>query len=804
MTQDPAPTPHPTRQRYEVLDALLGRAITCGDGAFAALVQAHDDGAVTLLALKPATGPMADALSAFLQGGWSRLADAAGSAELPASAEALMDAGAIWLAAWPAERGAATSKYLTLIGTAGQPPRDDGTIEALARAAGSLAIAGGDGPLEARALNHAASGVAIADARAPDMPLIHVNDEFVAMTGYARDEVIGRNCRFLQSDDGDETALAEIRAGLREARACRVRLRNQRKNGEPFWNDLHIAPLRDDDGRVTHFVGVQLEVTETVHLTERLAHERRAFRRLIDGAPNGIVVVGDDGEIRYANATAERMLGDRGEDLPGQRFGVALDASPPAEVTIHRTGSHANAPGVAELNVTRSEWDGEAVWIAMLNDVTARRRAEETARRMAYTDTLTGLANRDRLRDRLDEALLRTQGQGHRVGLIMLDMDRFKEINDSLGHAEGDEFLIQVAHRLGETLRDSDLIARFGGDEFAILLDDVPGREAAAAVGDKIIRAFDEPVALDTRAITAGCSIGISVFPDDADNAVAMMQHADVAMYQAKSAGGGTSSLYHRELTERAERRLELDQSLASALAQGQFVVHYQKQIELSDSGRLVGLEALVRWAHPERGLVGPGEFIEHLEDLGLIGDLTRYVLDHVCRDINAWGDDLPPDVSVALNLSARELRDTDLAPTLAGIIARQGVDPSRITFELTESAAATDIVQAMHTLGELRAQGAHVALDDFGKGFSALNYLRVLPIDTVKIDRDFAIDLPHDDASAALVRAIVEMAHGVGKRVVVEGVELTEQADYLRGIGCDYAQGFLFAYPSPPDELGL
>ncbi len=803
MTAGPSPTPHPAAQRHEVVDALLGRAIAYGDGALAALVQGHEDGSTTLLALKPSTGALADALSTFLADGWCQLADTAGHARLPASAAVLTRAGASWLAAWPAQRGAVTTKYLTLVGTAGEAPCDDGTIDALARAAGSLAIAGGRGPLEARALDHEASGVAIADARAPGMPLIHVNDAFIAVTGYAREEVIGRNCRFLQAGERDQAALGEIRAALREARPCHVRLRNRRKNGEPFWNELQIAPLLDDDGRVTHFVGVQLDVTESIDLAERLAHEREAFRRVIEGAPNGIVVVGDDGGIRFANATAERMLGDPDESLPGQRFGVSLSSSPPAEITIHRASSHTSAPGVAELNITRSEWEGEPVWIAMLNDVTARRRAEETARRMAYTDTLTGLANRDRLRDRLDEALLRAHSQNHRVGLIMLDMDRFKEINDSLGHAEGDQFLVQVAHRLGDTLRDSDLIARFGGDEFAILLDGIPDADTAAAVGDKILRAFDAPLALEERAITAGCSIGISVFPDDADNAVAMMQHADAAMYQAKSAGGGTSSLYHRELTERAARRLELDQSLASALAQGEFVVDYQKQVALAD-GSLVGMEALVRWQHPERGRVGPGEFIEHLEDLGLIGDLTRYVLDHVCRDLVAWGERLPPGVAVALNLSARELRDTDLAPTLAGIIARHGVDPSRITFELTESAAATDIVQAMHTLGELRARGAHVALDDFGKGFSALNYLRVLPIDTVKIDRDFAIDLPHDDASTALVRAIVEMAHGVGKRVVAEGVELTEQADYLRHIGCDYAQGFLFAYPSPPDELGL
>ncbi|PSQ94735.1 MAG: hypothetical protein BRD57_00160, partial [Proteobacteria bacterium SW_6_67_9] len=762
-------TPDARSERRQVFDALLAHA---RDSGGAALVEGDANDRATITALAPTSGDLAQALAQWLRESFARVSEVETAQGLPASAAVLARAGATWLSAWPGDSRDAPREYLVLLGTVGQAPADDGTIAALARAAGLLAVSGAQRPLEARALDHAASGVSIADATAPDMPLIHVNDEFIAMTGYGRDEVIGRNCRFLQGASRDEQAVAEIRAGLREQRPSRVRLRNWRKNGEPFWNELHIAPLLDDAGRVTHFVGVQLDVTESVSLAERLTRERQAFQQVLECASNGMVVISEAGEIRFANASAERMLGDPGADLAGETFDMPLSANAPTEVSIRRAEHRRSAPGVAELNVTHSEWYGEPVWIATLNDVTARRHAEEKARRMAYTDTLTGLANRDQLREHLDQALLRAQREDRHVALLMLDMDRFKEINDTLGHAVGDTFLVEVAHRLTRTLRDTDLVARFGGDEFAILLEGAPAREGAAAVGDKIIRAFDEPLTLDSRSITAACSVGISVFPDDADNAVAIMQHADAAMYQAKSSGGSVSCLYHHSLTERAERRLELDQSLTSAVAQDQFVVHYQKQVRLADTGR-IGLEALVRWQHPERGLVGPDEFIEHLEDLGLIGELTRYVLERICQDLVAWGDGLPPDVPVALNLSARELRDTDLAPTLAGIIHRHGVDPSRITFELTESAAATDIVQAMHTLGELRAYGAQVALDDFGKGFSALNYLRVLPIDTVKIDRDFAIDLPHDEASAALVRAIVEMAHGVGKRVVAEGVEL-------------------------------
>lgn len=783
------------------LDALVAAAARAGAAAAAALVRpsgerlellaARDDPKTTARALRGRPVP-AD---------WRGLRATWHTAD-PKSVLGSAGNGLDYAAAWPAVPGAEAG-WLVLLGN-GEVPSDDATLGALARAAWALAVLDEPGSLPGRSLDAAGAGVTIADARAPDMPLVYANAGFLEMTGYDRDQVIGTNCRFLQGEQHDQPGVREVRRSIEAVRECTVLLRNYRRDGTAFWNEFHLAPLMDADGGVSHFIGIQHDVTEREELRARIEHERAEYRKVIGEAPNGIMVLGDAGRVRFANAAAERMLGAESGGLEGTHFELPEDDERRPELAIRRpSGPDAgNGSGIAELTVTAIEWEGQPAWMAILHDVTERRRAEHQAERMAYTDTLTGLANRDRLQEHLDGALANAAGPRGRVGLILLDMDRFKEINDSLGHQAGDEFLVQVARRLEWALRDTDLVARIGGDEFAVLLDSVPDMEAARTVGDKIVGAFGEALQLGDRRLVTSASVGVSLYPDDADSAEALMKHADAAMYAAKGAGGGAVSVFHGEFVERAERRLELDQALGDALARGEFVVHYQPQVHLGDETRLAGLEALVRWNHPERGLLGPGEFIEQLEELDLIGELTHHVLDVVCGQLAHWGDRLPEEASIAVNLSARELRGDDLASRLGGIIAQHGVSACSISLELTESAAALDIVQAMHMLGDLRARGARVALDDFGKGYSALNYLRVLPIDTVKVDRDFVRDLPDDAASGAMLRAIVQMAHGIGKRVLAEGVETRAQADFLRGLGCDFAQGFLFGRPVPAEHL--
>lgn len=805
----PEPAGPPVPSHPDMLHALVQVAADTVGARFAALIRVGPDGhgleVVESVGLEK--GALEALRAAEAPAAWRRLGEPWNSGEGRAEVPFLARTGASSCSVRPTAP-APDHGPLLLFGDARLPgDGETALLDALVRTAGSLALARDIAAPLTRAMEAVEGGITLVAARAPDMPLVYANERFSELTGFPPEEIVGRNCRFLQGGQRDQPGIDALRAAVAEGRECTALLHNVRRDGSGFWNEVHVAPIAGADGAPEWYVGVQRDVTERESLRAGLARERAEFRRILNESSNGVLVLDEDGAVLYANPAAEAMLGRPASELESESFGVPLDdRTGPTEITIKRDAHDGGRPGIAELSVTRTEWNGEPAWFAALHDVTARRHAEDAARRMAWTDPLTGLGNREFLREELEQAVITgAEEDGRCVGMLLLDMDRFKEINESLGHAEGDHFLIEVARRLQSNLRDNDLIARFGGDEFAVLLDRVKKVDSVTRVADKVVEAFHEPLQVGDRRIKASCSLGISLFPDDADTAAGVMKHADAAMYAAKRAGGSGYQMFRPDFVERAERRLAVDQGLADALAERQFVVQYQPQVALGGVPRLSGVEALVRWNHPERGLVPPGEFIEELEELDLIGELTRYVLDEVCRQIAVWsGGRRTPSalLNVSVNLSARELRSEELVSALAAIIDGHGIDPGRICFEVTESAAASDIVQATHTLGALRDLGARIALDDFGKGYSALNYLRVLPIDTVKIDREFIRDLPGDASSTAMIRAIVEMARGIDKHVLAEGVEYFGQHELLQEIGCDFAQGFLYGRPSPVDGL--
>jgi diguanylate cyclase (GGDEF)-like protein/PAS domain S-box-containing protein len=443
---------------------------------------------------------------------------------------------------------------------------------------------------------------------------------------------------------------------------------------------------------------------------------------------------------------------------------------------------------------------GEAVrMIGAMMDISERKRSEEQLAYLAQFDTLTGLPNRNLFRDRLAQAVSRAHREGWITGVAFIDLDRFKEINDTLGHAAGDEVLKAAAGRLRACLREGDTLARLGGDEFTAILEGLKSADAVARVAQKMMGALAAPMSAQGREVFVNASIGFALYPDDGTDADTLLKHADTAMYEAKNAGRNGFKRYASTMTSEASERVTLEASLRRALERRELELHYQPVVRLSDR-QVLGAEALLRWRHPERGLVSPAEFIPLAEATGLIVPIGEWVLGEACREAARWRS-VPP-VNVGVNLSARQFRNDALAETVRGALAASGLAGGRLVLEITETLLMENPEASRRLLEPLKASGVRVVLDDFGTGYSSLAYLRHFPLDAVKIDRSFIRDIADDPEDATIVKAVIALAHELRLGVTAEGVETQEQLDFLLAHGCDNAQGFFFARPEPAAEL--
>ena len=439
--------------------------------------------------------------------------------------------------------------------------------------------------------------------------------------------------------------------------------------------------------------------------------------------------------------------------------------------------------------------------IGVSRDVTERRRNEEQLKHLATHDELTGLANRTLLQDRLEQAFHYANRSGRVVAILLLDLDRFNVINDSLGHDFGDKLLCLLAQRLLQVVREADTVARLGGDEFALLLAEVADSEDVGMVAAKILKHVAEPLWVDNREVLLTASLGISLYPQDSTDAVTLIRNADLAMYRAKKDGRNSFSFYDPEMNLRVQETLELETDLRQALDREEFLLHYQPKVDLA-SGAVIGCEALVRWRHPRRGLVPPNDFIPLAEETGLIVPLGAWVLREACRQTRLWKDQGLPPVSVAVNLSARQFRQGDLLQLVADVLAETGLDAHLLDLELTESTVMDNPLKAGKTMLELKKLGVGLSLDDFGTGYSSLNYLRRFPVDCLKIDRSFIRDVVDDPSGASVVTSVISIAHNLGMAAVAEGVENEDQLSFLASCGCDTYQGYFFSRPVPVEDF--
>lgn len=564
-------------------------------------------------------------------------------------------------------------------------------------------------------------------------------------------------------------------------------------------------------------------------MTAQLAQSERLHRFLVDNSPDIVYALDEHGRFTYVNPRAESMLGYSREDLIGQPFTVIvheLDRSTAREITCRPAGD-ARALANVELRLSRRREPQvtmprpfvvtmvSAVAIygdddpgapagaqrflgsyGVARDITERKRVEEMITFQALHDQLTGLPNRRLFKDHLELALAQAARRGEKVGVMFIDLDRFKLVNDTYGHFEGDELLKSLAQRLRGCVRAGDTVARQGGDEFTVLLPDLTQAEDALVIAAKIFAELQRPFHVGGREFIATASIGIAVYPDDGEGAELLLRNADIAMYAVKTSGKNGSRLFTAEMKDGHLPRLELERDLRDAIPNGEFRLHFQPQFSLR-SGRVIGVEGLIRWQHPVHGLLSPGTFIELAEESGLIGSISDWVVEEACGQLARWHAEGHAGLRMAVNLSPREFGRVDLVDRVASSIARHRLPRDVFEIEITENVLLQDVPGVIDKLKQLRERGVRISIDDFGTRYSSLNYLRRFPINAIKIDQSFVRDIVGGERVSPIIHAIIGIARGFDLELVAEGVETELQRQVLAELGCDEMQGYLFAPPT-------
>ena len=593
-----------------------------------------------------------------------------------------------------------------------------------------------------------------------------------------------------------------------------------------------IARLRDailkvaqGDRQARLPVGRRDELGEVASIFNQMQVALRAsearVRAVMDNVVDGIVTMNQRGVVESVNPAAERLFGYTAAEIVGQNFSLLVSESWLSEngssVTDHIRPSQSDTDTVGvgrevtgvrkdqltfpmDLALSKMRLGDATYFVAIVRDITNRKAQTAALKYQALHDALTDLPNRTLLNDRLGQAILTAQRQERQLALLIMDLNRFKEINDTLGHHIGDLVLQEVAKRMRAVLRESDTVARLGGDEFAVLLPETDTEKAMVAAA-KILKGLEAPFNLEGRTLDIGASIGIALFPEHGDDGVSLMQHADVAMYTAKRGGYGYA-LYEMQQDQHSLRHLAMAGELRYAIEHDQLLLHYQPKIDLA-SGRVYSVEALVRWQHPLYGLMQPDEFIPLAEETGLIQALTVWVFGAAFTQCAEWQRS-NVDISIAINLSVRNLQDPGLIDEIKSIVGACGTGEPRLNMEVTETSIMAEPQHSLAMLKSLSHMGVRLAIDDFGTGYSSLAYLKQLPVNEIKIDKSFVIGMSHDEDSVVIVRSTIDLAHNLGLQVVAEGVEDKNAYELLARMGCDAAQGFYMSRPLPLDELAV
>ncbi|MCP4596994.1 EAL domain-containing protein [Neptuniibacter sp.] len=646
-----------------------------------------------------------------------------------------------------------------------------------------------------------------------DGTIEYINPKFEQVTGYSFEEAVGQNPKILKSGYSSEKEYASMWQELLSGKEWRGTFYNQKKDGTNYWESASISPIKDSHGQITHFVAVKEDITQQKKANDDLKMAAAVF----EATQEGIMITDPDLNITAVNPAFTTITGYSEYDVLGKSPAILSSGKHGADFyqkmweELWSEGCWSSEvwnkkkdgtlyPQWLSISVVHDDEGKAAQYIGVLSDMSERKAHEEQIHYQAYYDGLTGLPNRTLLMDRIEHDITVSKRSGHLSSLLFVDLDRFKRVNDTMGHEVGDRLLVEVAERLKSVVRESDTISRFGGDEFVILLTDIPSAESAAVVAEKVINALGQPFDLNGYEVFSGASVGITMTPTDSDVPVELLRLADLAMYKAKESGRNQFHFFARKMQERVNRRVVLEHMLRKGLEEGELEVFYQPIID-AKTHKIFGVEALLRWFQPEEGNISPYEFIPVAEESGLIAPLGEMVLMRACQDIQEIHQ-IGRKFHLSVNVSSQQYRLGFDAGKIAGILELSGFSGDYLSLELTESLLFDGDRDIMAWLKAIKDLQVKLSIDDFGTGYSSLSYLKRFPIDILKIDRAFVADLDGSGDASSLVNAIISMAESLNLDVIAEGVETGNQLDIIAQLGCDYVQGYFYAKPMAKEDL--
>jgi diguanylate cyclase (GGDEF)-like protein/PAS domain S-box-containing protein len=653
--------------------------------------------------------------------------------------------------------------------------------------------------------------------------MLFVSHGCLELTGYASQDLIEGGCvSWEELTFAEDRALVrrEIAISVAAGKRFSVQYRILTGDGDVKWVVERGIAVADETGRPV-IEGFIEDVSVRHRMLEALETAELRYRHIFEHASEGIFQTTRDGRYLAANPALARLYGyataqELIDDLADIERRLYVKESR-RDKFRHLMETHGEVVNFESEVFCR---DGSKIWISenahivrgahgeficyegTVQDITERKSHHEQLERQANHDLLTGLPNRNLLADRLDQAIARAERLGYFLALVFIDLDNFKFINDSLGHAAGDELLVEISSRLRDCLRTSDTVARLGGDEFVLVLNDHYRINSIISLLERLLVEIGRPVSLSGRELQVGASLGVALYPQDGDDASSLLKHADVAMYAAKDRGRNNFQFFTHELNHLADERLNLETAMRAGIEQGEFAVHFQPKVD--HRRRIVGVEALARWNNPEFGNVAPDRFIPIAEETGLIVPLTEVILKQAFAAASRWLPVHGHAIQVAVNLSPKLFLGEEIVSRVATLLREAGLAPERVELEVTENVFLGDSERAVRILGEFKDLGVSLAMDDFGTGYSSLSYLRRFPLDIIKIDRSLVTGIEHEEEVAMIARAVISLGQSLRKTVVAEGVENQAQFDFLRFQGCNEFQGYLIAQPMPEHDFAL
>ncbi len=645
---------------------------------------------------------------------------------------------------------------------------------------------------------------------------LHWSDEIYRIFGLEPQEFAANYEAFMESVHPDDRDLVNqaVKEALEENKSYSIYHRIIRKDQVERIVHEKGKVYFDNSGKPVRMVGTVQDVTERMRTEESLRLSAKVFQ----STSEGIMITDTKGVIVQINKAFTKITGYTEQEALGQTPSILKSGRHEQSFYEHmwysltkigfwqgeiwdRRKNGEIFPKWMSINAVKNDHGIISHYVAIFNDITTRKRTEEVFQRLAHYDTLTGLPNRVLFQDRLQQAIIQAKRKKYFVALLFLDLDRFKNINDSLGHLAGDFLLTEVSKRLTNCIRSMDTVARLGGDEFTIILTEITNSQGVTSVANKIIESFKEPFLLNNQEMIITTSIGITLYPNDGQDMEVLLKNADLAMYHAKSIGKNNYQFFSADMNIELIEQIDLELNLRRALEKKEFILHYQPQISLK-TGKIIGVEALLRWQPSKFGLVPPGKFIPLAEETGLIIPIGEWVLKESFEQQVRWSKMGFQDIRVAVNLSAKQFMQRNLLESISNTINETNVNPSYIEIEITESAIMNDIDQGIKLLYQFKDMGFKLALDDFGTGYSSLSYLKKFPLDTLKIDQSFIRDMENDQQNSAIVAAIISLGQNLNLKILAEGVEKEDQIHFLRKHHCEEVQGYYFSKPIDQESL--